>query len=403
MFQSLKSIVYRVSDLQQAKQWYREILNAEPAMDSPFIVSFRIGDSKLTLTQHPNPVSNSDTVVAYWGVDDVDSAYRRLLQLGATPHSEINTLFGTRMASVIDPFGNVLGLTGTTQDAKQRSVEQQPSETAMAVATLRALAASDEREEIRGADYLAEIFLTEESKKILKDLNIREWVLKNQIPPGLYEYLIARTAWFDHLVARALRENIPQIVFLGAGYDSRSYRFKDLIRETRIFELDIHTTQQRKKELLHQANVPIPEQVVFVTINFNTDTLQEVLTKAGFDKNQKTLFIWEGVTFYLPAGVVDDTLSFVKSNSPVGSGICFDYTDANAVEKLREDRRSTNPGEPIQFGIEEGKIESFLAERGYQIIDHLTATDMERKYLTLRDGSLVGNAPARYCFVYASV
>jgi len=59
----------------------------------------------------------------------------------------------------------------------------------------------------------------------------------------MYEYLIARTAFFDDIVEQALRENIPQIVFLGAGYDSRPYRFKDLIKETSIFELDIHTTQ----------------------------------------------------------------------------------------------------------------------------------------------------------------
>ena len=54
-------------------------------------------------------------------------------------------------------------------DTNKRSVEHQPSETAMATATMRALAAHDEREEIRGRDYLAEIFLTEDRKRPLKD------------------------------------------------------------------------------------------------------------------------------------------------------------------------------------------------------------------------------------------
>jgi hypothetical protein len=48
--------------------------------------------------------------------------------------------------------------------ANGRSVQDVPSETAMATATMRALAAHDERDEIRGADYLAEVFLTDDRK-----------------------------------------------------------------------------------------------------------------------------------------------------------------------------------------------------------------------------------------------
>jgi methyltransferase (TIGR00027 family) len=290
------------------------------------------------------------------------------------------------------------------------SVEYRPSETAMGAATLRALAAMDERKEIKGPDYLAELFLTEEHKGPLKDQAIREWVIKSRIAPGMYEFMIARTTFFDDVVEQALRENIPQIVFLGAGYDSRSYRFKDIIKDTRIFELDIKPTQQRKKELLHQAGISISDQVVFVSINFNTDNIGEVLNLAGFDSNKKTLFVWEGVTYYLSAPVVDDTLSIIRSNSPVGSLICFDFASPSPeilnnedVKKLREMMRSNYPGEPTQFGIKYGEIESFLSSRGYNIIEHLNSKDMERKYLNLHDGSSAGKVPALFCLIIASV
>jgi methyltransferase (TIGR00027 family) len=98
-----------------------------------------------------------------------------------------------------------------------------------------------------------------------------------------------------------------------------------LYRETRIFELDIASTQQRKKQFLQQANVPIPAQLAFVSIDFERDTLAEVLTRAGFNENKKALFIWEGVTYYLSVRAVDKTLAFVRSHSPVSSNICFDY------------------------------------------------------------------------------
>lgn len=409
MFKSLNRVVYRVSDLEKAKHWYRNILDTEPTFDSPIAVVFSIGDSGLILSPSPNPVSKSnDSVLAFWGVDDVNTAYKQLLQAGAAPHTEITSSFGTRRATVSDPFGNIVGIIGTAADKSKRSVEQQPSETALAVTFARALAALDAREEIKGNDYLAETFLTEDRKSILKNPDAREWLIKT--PPGMYEYMIARTAYFDRIVEQALRENIPQIVFLGAGYDSRPYRFKALIKETRIFEVDAHPTQHRKKELLQKANIPIPEQVAFVSVNFNTDSLKDVLFKAGLDKNKKTVFIWEGVTFYLPSKAVDDTLNFMTSNSPAGSTVCFDTvfpsrdgSDGYGVKELREAWRTNFPGEATFFAIEEEKIGPFLSERGFQVVEHLTTKDMERKYLTLPNGSLVGKVTDLFCFIRASV
>jgi len=295
-------------------------------------------------------------------------------------------------------------------DTNKRSVEHQASETALATATMRALAAYDEREEIRGRDYLAEIFLTEDRQRPLGDPAARAWVMKNKITPGAYEFMLARTAFFDHIVEQALRDNIPQIVFLGAGYDSRPYRFHDLIQDTRVFELYAQPTQQRKQELLRQASIPIPERLAFVPVNFNADDLQEVLVGAGYNRDQKTLFVWEGVTYYLSTQAVDDILSFIRSNSPLGSSLCFDYAalspealSEDSAKKLRERLRSDHPAEPTRFGIREGELESFLSERGYHVIEHLTPQVMEQKYLTLRDGAPAGRLPALFRLVHATV
>lgn len=299
-------------------------------------------------------------------------------------------------------------LQGSNMD--KRSVEYQPSETAMGAATLRALSAIDERKEYRGTDYLAEIFLTEERKKILKDFALRDWVIKSRIIPGMYEFVIARTTFFDHIVEEALRENIPQIVFMGAGYDSRPYRFRNLIKNTRIFELDSLYTQQRKKELLHQAYISIPEQLTFVSINFNADDLGDVLAKAGYTRSQEVLFVWEGVTYYLSADVIDDTLSVIRKNAPPGSAIGFDYASLspevlndNSVKTLRDMMRSHYPGEPTLFGVPEGNIESFLSERGYMLKVHCAPIETRRAFLSLPDGSPARKLLALFRFAYALV
>jgi len=99
----------------------------------------------------------------------------------------------------------------------KNSIEKQASGTALAAAFMRALAARDPRKEIRGNDYLGEIFPEENQKKPLKDPAVRDWVLQNKLTPGAYEFMIARTAFFDRIVEQALKENIEQVVFLGAA------------------------------------------------------------------------------------------------------------------------------------------------------------------------------------------
>jgi methyltransferase (TIGR00027 family) len=294
--------------------------------------------------------------------------------------------------------------------SNENSLDKQESGTALATAFMRALAACDPRDEIKGSDNLAEIFLVDEQKKPLKDATARTWVLKNKTAPGTYEFMIARTAFFDQIVEQALKENVGQLVFLGAGYDSRPYRFEKLIRDTIIFELDTKPTQQRKRLCLEQAQIPIPEQVRFVTVNFGTDSLEDRLIEAGLDRKKKTTFIWEGVTYYLNAEVVDNMLAFVRENSPSGSSICFDYAalsnaalSEDSARELRNHMRSQYANEPTRFGIFAGEIGAFLAGRGFEIVEHLTADEMTRKYLPT-DGYLdIGKVSSLFCLVHARV
>jgi methyltransferase (TIGR00027 family) len=293
---------------------------------------------------------------------------------------------------------------------ERSSLEKQTSGTAMATAFMRALAAYDPRKEIRGNDYLAEIFIEERQKKPLKDLAIRAWVVKNKIAPGAYEFMIARTTFFDRIVEQALKDNIEQVVFLGAGYDSRPYRFRKFIQDTKIFELDAGPTQQHKKECLQQAQISIPEQVSFVPINFETDNLRDTLIEAGFSREKKALFIWEGVTYYLSREAVDNMLRFVRLNSPSGSLISFDYAslsdealNEDGAKELRKHMKSRYSNEPTKFGIPAGGIEAFLAQRGFEVVEHLTAAKMDEKYLSIGGYSDVGKVPSLFCLVCATV
>ena len=105
----LRTVGYKVADLQKAKEWYSEAFVTQPYFDEPFYVGFNIGSYELGL--QPDEAIKGDNVVTYWGVDDIEGEYTRFLSLGAMPHEAPQNVGGEIMvASVKDPWDNIIGL-----------------------------------------------------------------------------------------------------------------------------------------------------------------------------------------------------------------------------------------------------------------------------------------------------
>ncbi len=110
MFLGLRTVIYHVDDVAKAKAWYAAVLGVEPYFDQPFYVGFSVGGFELGL-QPDEPSARGDNAVAYWGVSDAKKSFELLLQLGAKKHSEVQDVGGgILVATVLDPFGNVLGI-----------------------------------------------------------------------------------------------------------------------------------------------------------------------------------------------------------------------------------------------------------------------------------------------------
>jgi methyltransferase (TIGR00027 family) len=206
--------------------------------------------------------------------------------------------------------------------------------------------------------------------------------------PGVLGFLAARCRYIDDYLQACLEAGLDQLVILGAGLDSRAYRFEQLEGRVRVFEVDHPATQQVKLKTLVKILGSPPEHVTYVPIDFDAETLQK-LFDFGYNRQAKTLFIWEGVVHYLAAEAVDRTLEFVRRYSGSGSSIIFDYvytTALTAAHKRREivrlQRARRYTGESLVFGIEEGQVEAFLGVRGYAQIQNVTSEDLRQLYFT---------------------
>jgi predicted enzyme related to lactoylglutathione lyase len=111
-FLGLRTVVYRVPDLEKAKTWYSEVLGKQPYFDQPFYVGFNVGGYELGLVPDAKASTSRDsTGIAYWGVSDAKGAYERLLKMGATAHEPIQEVGeGIIVGAVTDPFGNIFGV-----------------------------------------------------------------------------------------------------------------------------------------------------------------------------------------------------------------------------------------------------------------------------------------------------
>ena len=111
-FIGIRTIIYHVADLTAAKQWYTRATGVAPYFDEPFYVGFNIGGFELGLDPNPNAgTSGTGGTTAYWGVGNADEAITGLMAQGATLHSPVTDVGdGIRVATVIDPFGNEVGV-----------------------------------------------------------------------------------------------------------------------------------------------------------------------------------------------------------------------------------------------------------------------------------------------------
>ena len=120
MLRGLTTVNFFADDLSAARDWYAELLGVQPYFvreieGAPAYIEFRIGDYQHELgfidSRFAPSGETAGRTMTYWAVDDVQAAYDRLLSLGATSHQEVREQGpGFVTASVVDPFGNVLGV-----------------------------------------------------------------------------------------------------------------------------------------------------------------------------------------------------------------------------------------------------------------------------------------------------
>ncbi len=218
---------------------------------------------------------------------------------------------------------------------------------------------------------------------MMGSVSTQERVL-DSLPPGTYGGMVMRTRYIDDVVTAGVDGGIGQVVILGAGLDTRAYRLASLAEAT-VFEADLPEIQRLKRDRLRGRPCAAGE-LRYVTVDFNTEPLDQALGAAGFDRSRPAVFVWEGVTQYLTEAAVRSTLGFV-AGSARGSVLVFTYVLPSLVGDnsyagwsgvLKQQLGTT---EPWLFGLDPGSVPGFLDTFGLRILDDVGDAEYQERYL----------------------
>ena len=278
--------------------------------------------------------------------------------------------------------------------------ESAPSKTAEAVCFFRALERRRSPSTRIVDDPYAQLFLGRSLKTALRAAEVAGPLAEfpQRFLPGVATFVIARHRFIDDKLAAALAKRdgdgagpVEQVVLLGAGYDTRAYRFAEALAGRPVFEVDFPSTGHRKDDLVRRHAKDLPGSVVRrVEVDFLAETFDGPLVRAGFRKGARTFFVWEGVSMYLTRAAVKQTLTILRELSGAGSELCCDFWFLLDAPDLRAAAHRLSAsllhllGEPVLFGIHPEDAAPFFHALSFDVVDLATAPELRTRYV--RDG-----------------
>lgn len=196
---------------------------------------------------------------------------------------------------------------------------------------------------------------------------------------ALRAHVALRSRFAEDRLAAAVGRGVKQYVVLGAGFDTFIARQPAWARGLRILEVDQLGTQDRKRAQLAAAGLATPANVEFASIDFENESLGEVLRKHHIAMDEPAFFSWLGVTMYLEEGAIDAVLRSVVAFPP-GSEIALTFASLPQDSPSPFELRAANLGEPWVSYFEPEALEAKLRGLGFASVELLSPADAKDRY-----------------------
>ena len=201
-------------------------------------------------------------------------------------------------------------------------------------------------------------------------------------------WFFCRFRYIDDVLKDSIaQKGLESVVNLGAGYDCRAYYIPGIER-VRYFEVDYPSVIEKKKAKMKKILGKLPDHVIYVPVDFEKQSLDTELKKAGYNLNSKTLFIWEGVSQYISKEANDNTMKYVAQAAP-GSKIVFTYILESLIEgkDLNDTARKGMYKWMVKgfkmwiYGLDPTDMGDYLSKYNLSLIEDIGSREMKERYM----------------------
>ncbi len=213
----------------------------------------------------------------------------------------------------------------------------------------------------------------------------RDWIIQTSETdsPGIWGGILCRKRYIDDKLTDSINQ-FDAVVNLGAGFDTRPYRLPAL-SSLPIWEVDQSETIKVKQKQLLKIFKTIPAHVQLASIDFDREDLSTILSSLGYSFDQRTFFIWEGVTQYLTEEGIRTIFDFL-AKAACGSRMAFTYVCKDFLDGRTSYIWEKGYDDYVRrkiwiFGMEPEEWPSFLRQYGWQIIEDVGYDEMAEKYI----------------------
>lgn len=230
---------------------------------------------------------------------------------------------------------------------------------------------------------------SERERMLMRDLDARSPIMK--LASSCF---LVRSRFAEDELEASLERGISQYVMLGAGLDTFAYRQPEWAKDLQIYELDDPNSQFWKQERLASKEIPVPENLHFLSIDFGKVSLVKEMLSAGFDRGGLSFVSCLGVLQYLAWSAIEEILKFVMFLPNFSEiVVTFNVPDSELTgEDLQFARigaeQAAARGEPWVSRFKPEDLKQRLCDLGFSTVTHLSPEDVQERYFQGRTDGL---------------
>lgn len=206
--------------------------------------------------------------------------------------------------------------------------------------------------------------------------------------PGMLLHYLLRKRYLEQVTRKSLQDGIRQVVILGAGFDTLPLRLLDEFPEVRWIELDHPDTQAFKRRALEKCT-PSRSNHVLVPLDFMHLSPKDVLKELPFyQKEDRTLFLAEGLLMYFPPERVLNVFRMIRSMSVPQSRLAFTCMEPGPGGRIEFKNQSrwvgswlNRRGEIFRWAVDRHRMPDFLSAEGFSWMETAAADTFRSLYL----------------------